>query len=238
MNVAVPPNSSWNGWLWLVIISTTKDISWTKEWIPQHNSISNENYLRLVAVKCKSSNANMLVLTVATNFIQMSSSRRPSTVGHLTADGGSRSWELSERQKEPTVQSCLVTRSSWSGVCIYHWCYHFLLIADWGSGGTVARAPSCPAQLTRGTPDHRHSWSLCYVRRTAAVGAGYLNKPSSTCWLQCGAWSCVVQPARALSAVAVVALIVTTLMIPAQPSTSLLQWAGRHLADAQDTGQE
>ena len=53
-------------------------------------------------------------------------------------------------------------------------------------------------------------------------------------------WSCVVQPARALSAVAVavVALIVTTLMIPAQPSTSLLQWAGRHLADAQDTGQE
>ena len=56
-------------------------------------------------------------------------------------------------------------------------------------------------------------------------------------------WSCVVQPTRALSAVAVavvavVALIVTTLMIPAQPSTSLLQWAGRHLADAQDTGQE
>ena len=38
--------------------------------------------------------------------------------------------------------------------------------------------------------------------------------------------------------VAVVALIVTTLMIPAQPSTSLLQWAGRHLADAQDTGRE
>ena len=143
--------------------------------------------------------------------------------------------------KEPTVQSCLVMRSSWSGVCIYHWCYHFLLIADWGSGGTVARAPSCPAQLTRGTPDHRHWSPLCYVRRTAAVGAGYLNKPSSTCWLQCGAWSCVVQPARALSAVAVVAvvaLIVTTLMIPAQPSTSLLQWAGRHLADAQDTGRE
>ena len=68
------------------------------------------------------------------------------------------------------------------------------------------------------------------------MGAGYLNKPSSTCRLQCGAWSCVVQPARALSAVAVVALIVTTLMIPAQPSTSLLQWAGRHLADAQDRG--
>ena len=53
-----------------------------------------------------------------------------------------------------------------------------------------------------------------------------------------------MQPARALSAVAVVdvvavvALIVTTLMIPAQPSTSLLQWAGRHLADAQDRGRE
>ena len=165
MNVAVPPNSSWNGWLWLVIISTTKDISWTKEWIPQHNSISNENYLRLVAVKCKSSNANMLVLTVATNFIQMSSSRRPSTVGHLTADGGSMSWELSERA------NCSVLSGYEEQLvrCLYLPLVLSLPVdsADWGSGGTVARAPSCPAQLTRGTPDHRHSWSpLCYVRST------------------------------------------------------------------------
>lgn len=143
--VVVPPNSSWNGWLWLVIISTTKDISWTKEWIPQHNSISNENYLRLVAVKCKSSNANMLVLTVATNFIQMSSSRRPSRAQRPT----------SLQMVGAGAENCLVlvwALSSWSGVCIYHRCYHFLLIADWSSG-TVARAPACPGQ---------HSWHAAH----------------------------------------------------------------------------
>ena len=183
--VVVPPNSSWNGWLWLVIISTTKDISWTKEWIPQHNSISNENYLRLVAVKCKSSNANMLVLTVATNFIQMSSSRRPSRAQRPT----------SLQMVGAGAENCLVlvwALSSWSGVCIYHRCYHFLLIAE------LWRVPrlSWPAQLTRGTPDHRHWSPLCYVMRTAAVGAGYLNKP--LLHMVTAVWSCVWLPVPAL----------------------------------------
>lgn len=140
--VVVPPNSSWNGWLWLVIISTTKDISWTKEWIPQHNSISNENYLRLVAVKCKSSNANMLVLTVATNFIQMSSSRRPSRAQRPT----------SLQMVGAGAENCLVLVLAVEQLvrCLY---LPPVLSLPVDSSGTVARAPACPGQ---------HSWHAAH----------------------------------------------------------------------------